>query len=911
MTEPLSAKYDPASIEAPLYREWEERGYFRADPSRVLGGVADPYVIVIPPPNVTSVLHMGHGLNNTIQDVLTRWRRMQGREALYLPGTDHAGIATQNVVERLLAGEGLSRADLGRERFVERVWEFVDRTGSTILEQLRAIGCSCDWTRTRFTLEPALSAAVREVFVRLYDRGLVYRGNYIINWCPRCLTALSDEEAESDETAGRLYHLRYPVLQGLPAGAQRLADGRAYVVVATTRPETMLGDTAVAVHPDDARYAGLVGGTVLLPLAHRELPVVADTYVDPEFGTGVVKITPAHDANDFELARRHGIEPLNVLTPAATMNDAVPTEFQGLDRFEARRRVVAALEELGLLEKIEGHAHAVPHCYRCHTAVEPRLSEQWFVRMRPLAEPALAASRSGRIRFTPDRHTKVYEQWLENIRDWCISRQLWWGHRIPVWYCRAPGCGGLTVATTDPAACGTCGSAAIEQDQDVLDTWFSSWLWPFSTLGWPDETQDLRAFYPTHTLVTAPEILFFWVARMVMAGYEFMGEAPFTDVYLTGTVRDMQGRKMSKSLGNGIDPMEVVERYGADALRYTVISSVGFGTDVHMDPDNLDASFSVGRNFSNKIWNAGRFALMNLGDEPVRSVASLSDDLELTDRWILSRLSAATDEVTRSLEAFRFHEAAESAYHFFWGEVADWYLELIKPRMQPDAAAASRAAAKATLVHVLDGALRLLHPIMPFITESLWQRLPLPADAPAGAREESLVVGRWPSAGPRDAHAEVQMNALMELVGTVRTLRSEYNVPPASMVRIRLGDASGAITQALRAETRALRRLARVEAVDVDAEAGAGAGAHAVLRSGADLFMPLAGIIDVEQERQRLGRELERISSQLRGTEARLGSEQFTARAPAEIVAREREKADSLRDQHQRLAAKLQGLGWD
>ncbi|HEX6307883.1 MAG TPA: valine--tRNA ligase [Longimicrobiales bacterium] len=904
MAEPLPAQYDPAEIEAALYSEWEERGYFHARSARVLTAGADPYVIVIPPPNVTSVLHMGHGLNNTIQDVLIRWRRMQGREALYLPGTDHAGIATQNVVERQLAAEGRTRDDLGREAFVERVWDFVDRTGSTILEQLRAIGCSCDWTRTRFTLEPDLSRAVREAFVLLYEKGLIYRGNYIINWCPRCLTALSDEEAEPEETQGRLYHIRYPVLAGAPPGAPTLPDGRAYVVVATTRPETMLGDTAVAVHPEDGRYATLVGNSVLLPLVDRALPVVADAYVDPEFGTGVVKITPAHDPNDFELARRHGIPALDVMTPDAHMSDAVPAPFRGLERFEARRQIVMALEEQGLIERVEQHTHSVPHCYRCDTIVEPRLSEQWFVRMKPLAEPALAAARAGRVRFTPERWTKVYEHWLENIRDWTISRQLWWGHRIPVWYCRSEGCEEVIAAREDPAACPKCGGADLEQDPDVLDTWFSSWLWPLSTLGWPDETDDLRAFYPTHTLVTAPEILFFWVARMIMAGYEFRGDAPFSDVYLTGTVRDMQGRKMSKSLGNGIDPLEVVRRYGADALRYTVISSVGFGTDVYMDPDNLDATFSVGRNFSNKIWNAVRFALLNIGDEPVADVNELRADLEIADRWILSRLSVATADVTRHLEAFRFHEAAESAYHFFWGELADWYVELIKPRMQEEGAVASRRAARATLVHVLDGVLRLLHPIMPYITDALWRRLPLPDRA----RAASLVIAAWPVPSARDEEAEAQLEALMELIGTVRTLRSEYNVPAASQVRIHLTGPGPALRDALGAEERAVRRLARVEAVMVNG-AVEGTGAHAVLRSGADLFLPLAGVIDVEQERQRLVKELDRIGNQLLATESRLASEQFTARAPAEIVAREREKAASLRDQHGRLAAKLSGLG--
>jgi valyl-tRNA synthetase len=905
MAEPLSSQYDPARIEAALYREWEERGYFHARAERVLSEGADPYVIVIPPPNVTAVLHMGHGLNNTIQDVLIRWRRMQGRESLYLPGTDHAGIATQNVVERQLAAEGKSRDDVGREAFVERVWDFVDHTGSTILQQLRAIGCSCDWTRTRFTLEPDLSHAVREAFVRLFEKGLIYRGKYIINWCPRCLTALSDEEAEPAETQGRLYHIRYPVTGTAAEGAPRLPDGRPYVMVATTRPETMLGDTAVAVHPEDDRYRHLIGGRLVLPLVDRELPVVADDYVDPQFGSGVVKITPAHDPNDFELARRHGIPALDVMTAQGHMNDEVPEPFRGLDRFEARRRVVAALEELDLIERIEDHRHSVPHCYRCDTIVEPRLSEQWFVRMKPLAEPALAAARAGRVRFTPDRWTKVYEHWLDNIRDWTISRQLWWGHRIPVWYCRADGCGNVMAPRTDPTECTKCGSRELEQDPDVLDTWFSSWLWPLSTLGWPDETDDLRAFYPTQTLVTAPEILFFWVARMIMAGYEFRGDAPFSDVYLTGTVRDMQGRKMSKSLGNGIDPLEVVQLYGADALRYTVIANVGFGTDVYMDPANLDATFSPGRNFSNKIWNAGRFALMNIGDEPVASVDAVRPDLEAADRWILSRLSVATTEVTRQLEAFRFHEAAEGSYHFFWGELADWYLELIKPRMQPDASASSRAAAKATLVHVLDGALRLLHPIMPYITESLWLRLPAP---PGAARAQSLVPGPWPQPGPRDEDAEAQMDALMELIGAVRTLRSEYNVPAASQVRVHLTNPGPSLRDALSVEERALRRMARVGEVTVNGGAE-GMGAHAVLRSGADLFLPLAGVIDVEQEKQRLGRELERVEEQLRTTESRLSSGQFAARAPAEIVAREREKADSLRDQRDRLGTKLRGLG--
>jgi len=906
MVEPLAPQYDPRAIEDALYREWEERGYFHADARAVRAG-RDPYVIVIPPPNVTAVLHMGHGLNNTVQDVLIRWQRMVGRETLWLPGTDHAGIATQNVVERQLAQEGKTRFDVGREAFERRVWEWVRQTGSTILDQLRAIGASCDWSRTRFTLDPGLSAAVREVFVRLYEKGLIYRGNYIINWCPRCLTALSDEEAEPEETRGRLWYLRYPLAADAPAAElPRLPDGRPYLVVATTRPETMLGDTAVAVHPEDERYRALVGAAVELPLAGRRVPIIADELVDPAFGTGAVKVTPAHDPNDFEMGRRHGLEFINILTPEATLNERVPEAFRGLDRMEARREVVAAFEAAGLLERTEEHVHAVPHCYRCDTVVEPRLSEQWFVRMRPLAEPALAASRDGRVRFTPERWTKVYENWLEGIRDWCISRQLWWGHRIPVWYCRADGCGETVVARQDPTHCPKCGSAALEQDPDVLDTWFSSWLWPFSTLGWPEQTEDLEAFYPTNTLVTAPEILFFWVARMIMAGLEFMGVEPFRDVYLHGTVRDHLGRKMSKSLGNGIDPMEVVQRYGADALRYTIISGMGLGTDLLLNYEDLDSTFAPGRNFANKLWNAGRFALMNLGEEPVPAVVEVEGSLELADRWILGRLSVATREVTRALEQFRFHEAAEASYHFFWGEVADWYLELVKARFAPDADPASRQAARATLVEVLDGVLRLLHPIMPFITEALWQRLPVPAGR---EREASLVVARWPEPRPEreDAAVDAQMEALIELIGAIRTLRSEYNVPPARLLVIRLGNVPAALESALRVEERAVQRLARVEAIERGGPAGA--GAHAVLRSGADLFIPLEGVIDVARERARLEQELERLERQIRGTESKLANEQFVAKAPAEVVAREREKVGHFRDQRDRLSRKIAALG--
>jgi valyl-tRNA synthetase len=900
MSEPLAPQYSPQENEGPLYRSWEERGYFRSDPQ----SEAAPYTIVIPPPNVTAALHMGHGLNNSVQDMLVRWRRMQGRATLWQPGTDHAGIATQNVVERILAGEGKTRYDLGRDAFVGRVWEFVGKTEGTIIDQLRAIGCSCDWERTRFTLDDGLSRAVREVFVRLYEKGLVYRGNRIINWCPRCLTALSDEEAEPEETQGKLYHLRYPLAAGTDApGLPRLPDGRPYLTVATTRPETMLGDTAVAVHPEDERYTALHGAMIELPLTGRIIPVVADDFVDPEFGSGAVKLTPAHDPNDFEAAQRNGIPSIDVMTPEAFLNDNAPEAFRGMERFEARGAVVRAFEELGLLEKVEPHTHAVPHCYRCDTVVEPRLSDQWFVRMKPLAEPALAASRDGRVRFTPERFTKIYEHWLENIRDWCISRQLWWGHRIPVWYCRAEGCGETIVSREDPTECPKCGAASPEQDPDVLDTWFSSWLWPFSTLGWPDDTPHLRKFYPNDTLVSGHDILFFWIARMIMAGLEFMGDVPFRDVYLTGIVRDHLGRKMSKSLGNGIDPLEVVDRFGADALRYTVLTGGAAGTDQGLNYEDLEEAFGPGRNFANKLWNAGRFALMTLGDAERVPLDSVADALELPDRWILSRLSRAAHETTQDMEKFRLNEATLRAYEFFRGELADWYLEMVKPRLRGELGDRSRAAARATLAAALDGAMRLLHPTMPFITETVWQRLPR-----AAGDAESLMVARWPERVPawEDGAVEARFAELQAAIVAVRNIRAEYGVQ-TKRVPLRVASASPELRADLEANLRAVRDLARVEDLGFDA-GGEGVGASAVLRSGAELFVPLAGVIDVEKERTRLRDEVGRLDGLIAGTEKKLANESFVARAPAEVVGKEREKLAGYTEQRAKLAGKLSAL---
>ena len=860
---------------------------------------------------------MGHGLNNTIQDVLIRWRRMQGRAAEWLPGTDHAGIATQNVVERQLAAEGKTRWDLGRREFVERVWGFVRETGGTILKQLEAIGCSCDWERTAFTLDPGLSRAVREVFVRLYEEGLVYRGEYIINWCPRCLTALSNEEAEPGEVEGRLWRICYPLAESACGAAERAAargaeavvrlpSGAWVLTVATTRPETMLGDTGVAVHPDDERYRELIGAEVSLPLTGRSIPVIADSFVDPAFGSGMVKVTPAHDPNDFEIASRNGLPLLTVMTPEARMNDAVPEPFRGLGRFEARDAVLAALEREGLTAGSERHIHAVPRCYRCDTVVEPRLSKQWFVRMKPLAEPALIASRDGTVKFTPERWKKVYEHWLENIRDWCISRQLWWGHRIPVWYCDK--CGEMMVVRKDLASCTKCGSTGLRQDPDVLDTWFSSWLWPFSTFGWPDRTDDLRAFYPGHTLVTAPEILFFWVARMIMAGLHFMGEAPFRDVFLTGTVRDIQGRKMSKSLGNGIDPLDVVERFGADAMRFTVVSACAVGTDIYLDHNDVEGSFAPGRNFVNKLWNAGRFALLSLGEGPVRPVADVRADLALEDRWILSRLQSAAEATTTELECFRLHEATDGLYHFFWGDVADWYVELVKPRLKGEAGEASRQAARSTLVAALEGVCRLLHPVVPFVTEALWRELPWPEGA---WRPDTLVNARWPVPDPalRDARSEAHMGAFQELVGAVRSLRKEYGVAEGQLMPLVIW-ADGDLRATVDTQRTALGRLAKVGQLRWGRARPDTVGAHAVLQGGAlELFLPLEGVIDVDRERDRLRHEVLRKERQLDQTDERLGNEQFVSRARPDVVRRERERAASLAEELAKLREKLGTLG--
>jgi valyl-tRNA synthetase len=928
----LPAQYDPGQTERAVYQRWIDAGIFSADEkrSRRNGGDRDPFVIVMPPPNVTAVLHMGHGLNNTVQDVIIRWRRMVGDETLWVPGTDHAGIATQNIIEKQLASEGKSKMDIGREAFVARTISFVEETGGEILRQLRAIGASADWNRTAYTFSPELSIGVREAFVQLYERGLIYRGHRVIHWCPRCMTSLSDEEAEHSEETGSLYHIDYE-LADRPRGSKRAPveqlDGRSdtvfgYIPVATTRPETMFGDVALAVHPADERWKSLIGRDVLIPITNVRIPIIADDYVDPEFGTGIVKITPAHDANDFEVGKRHKLPMPVIMAPNGTMENGVdadsrvPADLLGIDRFEARERIVRALEKTKQVS-VTPHQHAVRHCYRCDTVVEPRLSDQWFVKMGPLAKPALKAVRDGTIRILPERWEAVYINWLENIRDWNISRQLWWGHRIPVWYCDKCDC--QIVSRTDVAACEKCGGS-VRQDEDVLDTWFSSWLFPISTLGWPDKTSAaLAAFYPTDDLITAPEILFFWVSRMIMAGYAFMDAAPFQTVYLHGTVRDMNHVKMSKSLGNGIDPLDVVSKYGADALRYTVIAGMGMGADLMLDHKDLERSFAPGRNFATKLWNIGRFLLTNVGTAPVRSVDELRDDeLTLADEWILGRLNTTILECDAALgparpekgkwrpeeryTGLRLSEYAESARRFVWNDLADWYLETTKGRM---ASGADSDVARAVLTHAFDHALRLLHPIMPFITETLWQRLPFPV---ATDRAEFLAVAPWPiphpaSRGERDAMARFDL--VCDAVRSVRQVRSDYAIPPGKSIDVSIQ--SRANTGLFSDHAQLIGRLSR-STVKIGPQASAAGAAHAVLTDGSEVIVPLEGLVDVTKECAKLRAELDQLEAQLTALSKRLQNEGFTSRAPANIVEAERKKEQDWTKRRVQLAEKVKAL---
>ena len=877
----LPSAYDPDAVEGPVFQRWAEGRYFEQDPD----GDAS-FTVVIPPPNVTGSLHMGHALNNTIQDVVVRRSRMTGRPTRWVVGTDHAGIATQNKVEQKLAAEGRSRHDVGRERFIELCWEWRAEHGSIIIEQLKRMGCSCDYSDEHFTMDPGYQRAVRTVFVDWFERGLIYRGKRIINWCPRCATALSDIEVEHEEIDGHLWHLRYPLKEPVA--------GIDHVVVATTRPETMLGDTCVAVHPDDERYRELVGATVVLPLLGREIPIVADAYVDPSFGTGAVKVTPAHDPNDFEIAERHGIPKINVLAADATVT-AEGGPYAGLDRYEARRRVVADLEAAGLLVGTDDHVHAVGHCYRCHTVVEPWLSDQWFVDMQPLAKPGIECVRDGRVVFHPRRWENVYFHWMENIRDWCVSRQLWWGHQIPVFYCDA--CGLTQASMEDLVTCPSCGGA-VRQDEDVLDTWFSSQLWPFATLGWPDETPGLAFFYPTTVLSTARDILFLWVARMIMSGLDFIGDVPYRDVIIHPTVFNAEGRRMSKSLGTGVDPLDLMAHYGADGMRFGLMLQVTGNQDIRFSEEKLASS----RNFANKIWNASRFVLMNLGDDHVPGEPKVET---VADAWILSRLADLAARVDEGLLTYEFGETARALYDFFWSEFCDWYIELAKPRLA--AGGAARDAVLGNLVFVLDAALRLLHPMMPFVTEEIWGRLPL-ADAD---RAPALMVAAWPDPASlarfADPDAERSIGLLQELVTAVRAVRARYSVAPKTRlaVAVKAPDAEAMVLSSMADDIRA---LAGVGELVIGADVGRPPHAAVSVAAGSEVYVSLEGIVDFAAERTRVTAELARAEDELARVDRKLANEGFLAKAAPEIVEKDRAKAAELAGTVAKLAAQLAEL---
>jgi len=894
----LAKAYDPKTFEERIYNLWKERGAFKPESASDNGG--KPFVVVIPPPNVTGVLHLGHGLNNSLQDIVVRFHRMRGVPVLWVPGTDHAGIATQNVVERKLKDRGTSRRELGREKFLEETWKVKHEHHAIISKQLARIGASVDWDRERFTLDEGLARAVREVFVSLYERDLLYKGNYLVNWCTSCGTALADDEVDHEDTPGKMYHLRYYFAnaegdaarntimngEGAPAGT---APVGAYVELATTRPETLLGDTAVAVHPEDERYAGLKGKTVRLPLTGRDIPIVFDAYVDRAFGTGVVKITPAHDPNDWDLAKRHDLPVINILNPDGTLNGEVPEKYRGMTVKQARAAVLEDLKAGGWYIKEDNINHAVGHCYRCHTVIEPFLSEQWFVRMKPLAEKALASWRRGEIVFYPPKWQHTYQHWMENIRDWCISRQLWWGHRIPAWDCKD--CGKTSVSRNDLSACPHCGSTHIEQDPDVLDTWFSSWLWPFSTLGWENsdcDTADFRNFYPTTALVTAYDIIFFWVSRMIMAGLEFTGKAPFRDIYIHGLVRDKQGRKMSKSLGNGLDPLELVEEFGADALKFTLAFMCAQGQDVLVDKE----SFKMGSKFANKIWNASRYILMNLEG---RNLAQ-NPDLLPVDKWIYSRLNSAARAMEDAFLSYRYNDAAQTAYEYFWNDFCDWYIEAAKLSLKTgddithNAAEKDRAAA--VLLDVLAESLRLLHPLLPFVTEEIYGKLP--------NINGLLITAPYPLFNERRCNPEEERHFafLQELVRMIRTLRSECTINPDKKLRVnvRLAAEQGRV---LRDNEQLVKLLAGISEMEIEAANGAGgaagnrpAGSIGMAGSGFEVFVFIAEAVDITALKQKFNKDLERDRAFIRGLQTKLANEQFVKNAPPELVAAEKMKLE-------------------
>jgi len=869
----LATAYDPAAVEDKWYKYWEDNGYFSCD----VNPDGEHFCIVMPPPNVTGQLHMGHALDNAIQDILTRWRRMQGRRAFWLPGTDHAGIATQARVEEELAKQGINKYDIGREAFLDKVWQWKDTYHDRITKQLRKIGSSCDWSKERFTFDEGCSRAVREVFVELYNKGLIYRGSFIVNWCSHCQTTISDIEVEHNTHAGHLWHLRYPY-----------ADGSGYIVIATTRPETILGDTAVAVHPDDERYRDKVGKKLILPVVGREIPLIADEYCDMEFGTGAVKITPAHDPNDFEIGLRHNLEQITVIGKDNKMNESAG-KYAGMDCLECREKLIEEFRSLGLLEDITDLEHSVGECYRCGTVIEPLISPQWFVKMGPLAAPAIDAVKGGDIRFVPERFSKTYISWMENIRDWCISRQLWWGHRIPVWYCNE--CGEVICAKEDPTACPKCGSHKLRQDPDVLDTWFSSALWPFSTLGWPDKTELLNTFYPTDVLVTAYDIIFFWVARMIFSGLEHMGQKPFDDVFIHGIVRDAQGRKMSKSLNNGIDPIEVIDKVGADSLRFMLLTGNSPGNDLRFNYDRLEAC----RNFINKIWNACRFVLMNLEDYQPNDNQTLQ--LTLADKWILEQLRMTAITMNANLDKYELGEAARVAYDFTWDEFCDWYVEIAKTRLYRGTPI-EKYTAQTVLVTVAKQILELLHPFIPFITEELWQYLP--------HQGETIMLAHYPDGvGMENYSTEAeQMRLIMDCVRAIRNIRAEMKVPLGKKAAIILA-ADGADADVLHEGISYINSLASGESVDITSPDNVPSQAAKAHVRGVDIYLPLAGLIDITKEIERITKEIANCDNELARLEAKLNNQNFIAKAPPEVVTKEKEKAEQYQQKKESLQEHL------
>ncbi|SDC76209.1 MULTISPECIES: valine--tRNA ligase [unclassified Candidatus Frackibacter] len=878
--EKMATTYDPATVEDKWYEFWMENDYFEADVDQE----KESFSIVMPPPNVTGQLHIGHALDNTLQDILTRWKRMQGYTTLWVPGTDHASIATEvKVVNKMRDEEGLEKDDVGREGFLERAWEWKEEYGGRIIDQLKKLGTSCDWGRERFTMDEGCSKAVREAFIQLYEKDLIYRGDYIINWCPDCGTTLSDIEVEHMEIPGHFYHIKY-----------QIKDSDEEIVVATTRPETMLGDTAIAVNPSDERYQDLIGKTVILPIVGREIPVVADEYVDSEFGTGLVKVTPAHDPNDFEIGQRHDLEVIKVIDDNAIMT-AKAGKYEGMDRYECREELVNDLDASGQLVEKEEHDHSVGHCYRCDTVIEPLVSKQWFVKMEPLAKPAIEAVKESETNFVPERFTKVYLNWMENIRDWCISRQLWWGHRIPVWYCQD--CEEEIVAREEPTECSECGSEDLKQDEDVLDTWFSSGLWPFSTLGWPEETDELGLYYPTSVLVTGRDIIFFWVARMIFSGMEFMEEAPFADVYVHGLVRDAQGRKMSKSLGNGVDPLEFIDEYGADTLRFTLITGNTPGNDMRFRQEKVEAS----RNFVNKIWNASRFVLMNLEDFDPNEVEEL--DYTLADKWIMSRVNKVSQEVTDALDKYQLGNAAQMLYDFIWNEFCDWYIELIKPRLYQDEDQTAKETAQYVVWSTLEQTLRLLHPFMPFITEEIWQRL--------SHEGETVMLSQWPE-GDADLindDAEEKMAVIMDVIRAIRNIRNEMKVNPGREITAILQPKSEEKVEIIAAGQDYIVDLGKISDLTVEQELDEKPEkASTAITNGVEVILPLEGMVDLDKEIARLEDEIEEMEFEINRAEGKLANEGFVNNAPEELVEEEKQKAKEYKDKKEQLIERLEML---